>query len=106
MMLSRTSAPASRRRTISNQRDGAFAFPVAPPFSLSQIDDGRTVGALQMFDHQRQLAAFSRDGDTSWVDAVDRTGDTLRLRLRRLCGLDRVLRSLVDGNGFQTSRLH
>src|ERR1700683_4312351 len=62
MMLSRTSAPASRRRTISNQRDGAFAFPVAPPFSLSQIDDGRAVGALQMFDHQRQLAAVSRGG--------------------------------------------
>ena len=33
MMLSRTSAPASRRRTISNQRDGAFAYPVAPPFN-------------------------------------------------------------------------
>ena len=31
MMLSRTSAPASRRRTISNQRDGAFAYTVAPP---------------------------------------------------------------------------
>ena len=29
MMLSRTSAPASRRRTISNQRDRAFAYPVA-----------------------------------------------------------------------------
>ena len=26
MMLSRTSAPASRQRTISNQRDGAFAY--------------------------------------------------------------------------------
>src|ERR1700723_1041519 len=28
----------------------------------------------------------------------------LRLRLRRLSGLDRVSRSLVDGDGFQTSR--
>ena len=33
VMLSRTSAPASRRRTISNQRDWAFAYPVAPPFN-------------------------------------------------------------------------
>ena len=30
-MLSLTSAPASRRRTISNQRDEAFPYPVAPP---------------------------------------------------------------------------
>ena len=33
MMLSRTGARASRRRTISNQRDGAFAYPVMPPFN-------------------------------------------------------------------------
>jgi CspA family cold shock protein len=33
MMLSRTGAPASRERTISNQRDGAFAHPVAPRFN-------------------------------------------------------------------------
>ena len=33
MMLSRTGARASRRRTISNQRDGPFAYPVAPPFN-------------------------------------------------------------------------
>src|ERR1700691_2796326 len=56
-----------------------------------------------MFDHQRQLAAVSRD-DTSRVAAFVRTGDILRLRLSRLAGFDRVLRSRVDGDGFQTGR--
>jgi hypothetical protein len=75
-----------------------------PSRSLSQIDDGRAVGALQMFDHQRQLAAVSRGGRPGRVAAFVRTGDILRLRLRRLAGLNRVLRSLVDGDAFQTGR--
>jgi hypothetical protein len=33
MMLSRTSAPASRQLPISNQRDEEFAYPVGPPFN-------------------------------------------------------------------------
>jgi hypothetical protein len=32
MMLSRTGAPASRRRTISSRRDGGFAYPVVLQF--------------------------------------------------------------------------
>ena len=72
-----------------------------PSRSLSQIDDGRAVGAPQKFDHQRQFAAVSR-GHPAWVVAFVRTGAIFRLRLRRLDELDRVLRSLVDGDGFQT----
>jgi hypothetical protein len=75
-----------------------------PSAGVTQIDDGRAVGALQMFDHQRQLAALSRGGPPGRVAAFVRTGDILRLWLGRLTGLNRVLRSLVDGDGFQTGR--
>jgi len=74
-----------------------------PSRSLGQIDDRRAVGALQMFDHQRQLAAIARSGRSSRVTLV-RTGDILRLPLSRLAELDRVSRVLVDGDGFQTGR--
>src|ERR1700733_3088991 len=73
-----------------------------PSRCLSQIDDCRPVGAPQNFDHQRQLAAVSRGGHPNRVAAFVRTGASLRLRLRRLTVLGRVLRSLVDGDGFQT----
>ena len=75
-----------------------------PSRSLSQIDDGRAVGAPQKFDHLRQLAAILRGGHPGRVAAFVRTGASLRLRLRHLTVLDRVLRSLVDGDGFQTGR--
>ena len=52
-----------------------------PSRSLSQIEDGRAVGAPQKFDHHRQLAAVSR-GHPGRVAAFVRTGAILRLRLR------------------------
>jgi len=60
-----------------------------PSRSLSQIDDGRAVGAPQKFDHQRQLAVVSRSGYPGRAADFVRTGFILRLRLRRLAGLDR-----------------
>jgi hypothetical protein len=75
-----------------------------PSRSLSQIDDSRAVGALQMFDHQRQLAIVSRDGYPGRVVIFIWTGDILRVRLGHLAGLNRVSRFLVGSEGFQTGR--
>ena len=76
-----------------------------PSRRLGQIDDGRAVGSPQQVDHQRQLAAVSRSGRRGASADVIQTDVILRLReklsLGRLAGLDRVLRSLVDGDRFQ-----
>ena len=75
-----------------------------PSRRLGQIDDGCAVGSPQQVDHQRQLAAVSRSGRRGVSADVIETDAILRLRkklrLRRLAGLDRVLRSLVDGHRF------
>ena len=79
-----------------------------PSCRLGQIDDGCAVGSPQQVDQQRQLAAVSRSGRRGVSADVIQTDAILRLRkklrLRRLAGLDRDLRILVDGNRFQPGR--
>jgi hypothetical protein len=49
--------------------------------------------------------AVSRD-DSSRVAAFVKTGDLLPLRQGHLAGLDRVLRFLLDDDGFQTGAVN
>ena len=60
----------SSDKSFADHRIPSFAQPgerrsrgvPQPSRSVSQIDDGRAVGAPQMFDHKRQLAAISQGG--------------------------------------------